>query len=115
MLPPSLRYLALTPLRLSWSRAVVAKKAFSSFSWASILGGCRYITANGHEVEVELVRCPSRSQAFCPPPSLFIVRDVEDCPIWSWEVEDVMEANLETLPNDISSQVAGGGQDLWSA
>jgi len=44
--------------------------------------------------------------------SLFIVRDVEYCSKWSWEVEDVMEANLETLPNDISSRVAGWLQAL---
>jgi len=44
--------------------------------------------------------------------SLFIVRDVEYRPRWSWEVEDVMEASLDSLPNDLSSRMAGWFQAL---
>ncbi len=44
--------------------------------------------------------------------SLFIVRDVEYRPKWSWEVEDVMEASLDSLPNDLSSRMAGWLQAL---
>ena len=39
--------------------------------------------------------------------SLFIVRDVQYRPKWSWEVEQVMEADLDSLPNDLSSRMAG--------
>ena len=39
--------------------------------------------------------------------SLFIVRDVEYRPRWSWEVEDVMEATLDSLPSDLSPRMAG--------
>jgi 8-oxo-dGTP pyrophosphatase MutT (NUDIX family) len=39
--------------------------------------------------------------------SLFIVRDVEYRPRWSWEVEDVMEAALDSLPSDLSPRMAG--------
>ena len=38
--------------------------------------------------------------------SLFIVRDVEYRLRWSWEVEDVMEAALDALPNDFSPRMA---------
>ena len=39
--------------------------------------------------------------------SLFIVRNVEYRPGWSWEVEDVMEAALDSLPRDLSPRMAG--------
>ena len=39
--------------------------------------------------------------------SLFIVRDVEYRPRWSWEVEEVMEASLDSLPADLSPRMAG--------
>ncbi|WP_294013014.1 NUDIX domain-containing protein [Sphingomonas sp.] len=39
--------------------------------------------------------------------SLFIVRDVQYRPKWSWEVEEVMEADLDSLPSDLSSRMAG--------
>lgn len=38
--------------------------------------------------------------------SLFIVRDVAYRPKWSWEVEEVMEANLDALPADLSRRMA---------
>jgi 8-oxo-dGTP pyrophosphatase MutT (NUDIX family) len=39
--------------------------------------------------------------------SLLVVRDVSYVPRkWSWEVEDVMEATLETLPADLSPRMA---------
>jgi 8-oxo-dGTP pyrophosphatase MutT (NUDIX family) len=38
--------------------------------------------------------------------SLFIVRDVEYSPRWTWEVEEVAEAPLDDLPADISRQTA---------
>ncbi|MBA2466877.1 MAG: NUDIX domain-containing protein [Sphingomonas sp.] len=44
--------------------------------------------------------------------SLFIVRDVEYRPRWSWEVEDVMEAGLDSLPGDLSPRMAGWLQAL---
>jgi 8-oxo-dGTP pyrophosphatase MutT (NUDIX family) len=34
--------------------------------------------------------------------SLVVVRDVEYCPRWSWEVENVIEAALDSLPADLS-------------
>ncbi len=37
--------------------------------------------------------------------SLFIVRDVQYRPKWSWEVEDVMESDLDSLPRDLSSRM----------
>src|SRR3990170_8120248 len=39
--------------------------------------------------------------------SLFIVRDVEYRPRWSWEVEELMEAKLDSLPSDLSPRMAG--------
>ncbi len=39
--------------------------------------------------------------------SLFIVRDVEYRPRWSWEVEEVMEATLDSLPSDLSPRMTG--------
>jgi 8-oxo-dGTP pyrophosphatase MutT (NUDIX family) len=40
--------------------------------------------------------------------SLLIVRDVEfERPGWSWEIEDVMEAELGRLPADLSPRSAG--------
>jgi 8-oxo-dGTP pyrophosphatase MutT (NUDIX family) len=39
--------------------------------------------------------------------SLFIVRDVEYRPRWSWEVDEVMEADLDSLPSDLSPRMAG--------
>jgi 8-oxo-dGTP pyrophosphatase MutT (NUDIX family) len=39
--------------------------------------------------------------------SLFIVRDVEYRPRWSWEVEEVTEADLHSLPGDLSPRMAG--------
>jgi hypothetical protein len=38
--------------------------------------------------------------------SLFIVRDVEYSPGWTWEVEAVTEAGLDELPGDISPRTA---------
>ena len=38
--------------------------------------------------------------------SLFIVRDVQYHPKWSWEVEEVMEADLDSLPSDLSPRMA---------
>jgi 8-oxo-dGTP pyrophosphatase MutT (NUDIX family) len=38
--------------------------------------------------------------------SLFIVRDVEFSPRWSWEVEAVTEAPLDKLPADLSARTA---------
>ncbi|MBA3670243.1 MAG: NUDIX domain-containing protein [Sphingomonas sp.] len=46
--------------------------------------------------------------------SLFVVRDVEYRPNWSWEIEDVMEASLDALPNDLSSRMANWLQALRS-
>ena len=39
--------------------------------------------------------------------SLFIVRDVEYRPKWSWEVEEVKEASLDSLPPDLSPRMIG--------
>jgi 8-oxo-dGTP pyrophosphatase MutT (NUDIX family) len=40
--------------------------------------------------------------------AIFIVRDVSyRPPRWSWEVEDVMEADLDSLPRDLSPRAAG--------
>jgi 8-oxo-dGTP pyrophosphatase MutT (NUDIX family) len=38
--------------------------------------------------------------------TLFIVRDVRYRPRWSWEVEAVREATLDTLPGDLSPRTA---------
>ena len=38
--------------------------------------------------------------------SLFVVRHVEYRPRWSWEVEVVMEADLDALPSDLSPRMA---------
>jgi 8-oxo-dGTP pyrophosphatase MutT (NUDIX family) len=38
--------------------------------------------------------------------SLFIVQDVEYRPRWSWEVEQAMEADLDSLPSDLSPRMA---------
>jgi hypothetical protein len=34
--------------------------------------------------------------------SLVVVRDVHYRPRWSWEVEDIREVELDSLPEDIS-------------
>ena len=40
--------------------------------------------------------------------SLFIVRDVRYAPArWSWEIEAIIEASLDTLPPDLSGRAAG--------
>ena len=39
--------------------------------------------------------------------SLFVVRDVEYRPRWSWEVEAVTEASLDRLPADMSPRALG--------
>lgn len=39
--------------------------------------------------------------------SVFILRDVEySRPGWSWEVEDLLEADLDRLPGDLSPRTA---------
>ena len=44
--------------------------------------------------------------------SLFIVRDVQYRPRWSWEVEDVIEADLGSLPNELSSRMTDWLREL---
>ncbi len=44
--------------------------------------------------------------------SLFIVRDVQYRAKWSWEVEDVMEADLDSLPRDLSSRMTAWLREL---
>ncbi len=39
--------------------------------------------------------------------SLFIVRDVRYRPKWSWEIERVCEAGIDSLPDDLSPRMAG--------
>lgn len=36
--------------------------------------------------------------------SLFVLHEVEYCPSWKWEIEDVREFSLDQLPADISSR-----------
>lgn len=47
--------------------------------------------------------------------SLFIVRDVQYRPRWSWEVEKVMEADMQSLPDDLSSRMMGWIRTLRSS
>ena len=44
--------------------------------------------------------------------SLFIIRDVHYRPKWSWEVEEVMEADLDSLPHDLSSRMTAWLREL---
>ena len=39
--------------------------------------------------------------------SLFVVHDVEYQPRWSWEIEDVIEADPDQLPQGLSPRAAG--------
>jgi 8-oxo-dGTP pyrophosphatase MutT (NUDIX family) len=39
--------------------------------------------------------------------ALFIVRDVRYRPKWSWEIEQICEAELNELPADLSPRMAG--------
>ena len=47
--------------------------------------------------------------------SLFIVRDVQYRPKWSWEVEKVMEADMRLLPDDLSLRMMGWIRTLRSS